>query len=155
MKYLNSEVTFAEIPTEVTLAINVTNCPHRCRGCHSPELREDIGEPLTPEVVMSLVAKNMGVSCILFLGEGNSLSELESLVKTIKKSCNLKLALYTGANHLPNKIWMLFDYVKIGPYEEESGPLNKVTTNQRLYQKVGNNPKIGVMWNDITNLFWK
>lgn len=154
IKYLNSEVTFAELPTEVTLAINVTNCTHNCRGCHSTELREDIGEQLTPEVVLSLVDKNNGVSCILFLGEGNSLSELKTLVQTIKKSCDLKLALYTGAEKLPTDIWMLFDYVKIGPYKEECGPLNKVTTNQRLYQRIGNDPKIGVMWKDITHLFW-
>jgi anaerobic ribonucleoside-triphosphate reductase activating protein len=155
IKYLNTAVTFAEIPTEVTLAINITNCTHNCIGCHSPELREDIGEELTPEVLLNLILKNSGISCVLFLGEGNSLSELNRLVKTVKNSCNLKFALYSGAEKLPNDVWWLFDYVKIGPYKEECGPINKVTTNQRLYKKVGNNPRIGILWDDITKLFWR
>jgi len=45
--------------------------------------------------------------------------------------------------------WDDFDYIKIGPYIEEKGPLNNPNTNQRLYEKVGNNHK------DITYKFWK
>ena len=46
VKYVNTEVVFEEIPDEITLAINVSNCPNQCPGCHSPYLREDIGEDL-------------------------------------------------------------------------------------------------------------
>ena len=38
LKYLNCQVTFAEVPDEISLCINITNCPNRCPGCHSPEL---------------------------------------------------------------------------------------------------------------------
>ena len=42
-----------------------------------------------------------------------------------------------------------FDYVKVGPYIEECGPLNKRTTNQRLYKCDKNGNK-----EDITYRFW-
>ena len=47
MKYADSKVVFSEVPDEITLAISISNCPGTCKGCHSPWLREDIGEPLT------------------------------------------------------------------------------------------------------------
>ena len=49
LRYYNFDIVFAEIPEEVTLAINITNCPNRCVGCHSPHLQQDIGENLTTE----------------------------------------------------------------------------------------------------------
>jgi anaerobic ribonucleoside-triphosphate reductase activating protein len=61
-------------------------------------------------------------------------------------------------------IWAAFDYVKVGPYVEELGPLNKPTTNQRLYRalKPGGTPvpgaaaveKAGRRFQDITARFW-
>ena len=58
VKYLETAVTFEEIPDEVTLAINISNCQNHCEGCHSPWLREDVGEELTPEVLNGLIDKN-------------------------------------------------------------------------------------------------
>jgi len=34
-----------------------------------------------------------------------------------------------------NGIMEYLDYIKLGPYKEEFGPINKNTTNQRLYAK--------------------
>ena len=45
-KYLDTQIVFAEIPDEITLAINITNCPFRCPDCHSPELQRNIGNNL-------------------------------------------------------------------------------------------------------------
>ena len=47
LKYTNTDIVFQEIPDEVTLAVNLSGCPCRCPGCHSPQLWGDIGEPLT------------------------------------------------------------------------------------------------------------
>ena len=58
-------VVFNEIPDEVTLAIEITNCPGMCEGCHSPWLREDIGEELTPEKLSELIDANKGVVVVL------------------------------------------------------------------------------------------
>ena len=38
IKYLETLVAFAEIPDEITLCINITNCPCNCNGCHSSYL---------------------------------------------------------------------------------------------------------------------
>ena len=50
MKYLNTEIGFIEFPNEISLLINITNCPFHCEGCHSPELWENIGIELTKQV---------------------------------------------------------------------------------------------------------
>ena len=42
-----------------------------------------------------------------------------------------------------------FDYVKVGEYKKEFGPLNSPTTNQRLYRMSEKGKE------DITYLFWK
>ena len=43
-----------------------------------------------------------------------------------------------------------FDYLKIGPYIRHLGPLNKPTTNQRLYKR-----KEDGTFDDITYRFWQ
>ena len=35
LKYANFDIVFQEVPDEVTLAINISNCPNQCVGCHS------------------------------------------------------------------------------------------------------------------------
>ena len=49
LRYADYDIVFQEIPDEVTLAINLSNCPNHCKGCHSAYLMEDVGEPLTEE----------------------------------------------------------------------------------------------------------
>ena len=46
LKYVDTKVVFQEIPDEITLAINISNCPCHCPGCHSSYLAEDIGNAL-------------------------------------------------------------------------------------------------------------
>ena len=40
LKYVDTKVVFAEVPDEVTLAINISNCPCHCDGCHSEYLAD-------------------------------------------------------------------------------------------------------------------
>jgi anaerobic ribonucleoside-triphosphate reductase activating protein len=148
MKYVSKMITFAEIPTEVTLTLGISNCQDRCPGCHSSELRKDIGTELTNDILDKLIQENDGVSCVLFLGEGNDKDRMIELARRVK-SHNLKVALYSGRDEVEDKIWDEFDYVKIGRYIQKLGPLNNPTTNQRLYQIKGNKHI------DITNRFWK
>lgn len=69
LKYAGYDIVFQEIPDEVTLAISLTNCPNRCPGCHSPQLRDDTGEPLTEEVLEALLEKYRGaVTCVCLMG---------------------------------------------------------------------------------------
>lgn len=126
-------VVMEEIPDRVTLAVDISNCPGNCRGCHSPFLREDVGLPLTPAVIDRLLADNFGVNCFLFLGEGRDPESLLSLAAHVR-SHGVAPALYSGREAVEEAFWAAFDYVKLGPYIPERGPLNNRDTNQRLYQ---------------------
>lgn len=149
VKYLQTEVVFEEIPTEITLAINITNCQNNCAGCHSPYLREDIGTELTEAELSDLIAKNDGITCVCFMGEGNDHEGLVKLAQTVKtKFPNIKVALYSGRKEVESEFYNVFDYIKIGPYIEEYGPLNCKTTNQRLYIITDTG------LDDITSRFW-
>jgi anaerobic ribonucleoside-triphosphate reductase activating protein len=148
IKYLPglTDIVLEEIPDRVTLAVEITNCQGSCPGCHSPFLRKDIGEELTEKALDAMLDDNFGVNCLLFLGEGNDRDALLRLAAYIRASRpGLELALYSGRTSVEKEITEMFDYVKIGPYIAERGPLNERTTNQRLYHR-------GV---DITSRFWR
>ena len=158
VKYIKEQTTvvFAEIPDEITLALNITNCPHHCKGCHSPYLRDDIGDELTTDILDELIKKNNGITCILFMGEGKDDSALKELILYLENNYpELKIGLYTGLEKVDDKFyWANLDYLKIGPYIEGYGPINKETTNQRMYKAelLSNGEK---EWNDITEKFWR
>jgi anaerobic ribonucleoside-triphosphate reductase activating protein len=160
LKFLNTQVTFSEVPDEISLCIEISGCKLRCPGCHSPHLQEDIGERLTPEVLDKLIESNKGITCVCFMGEGGRLFDIAYFSELVHLKHDLKTALYTGLDfHLDTMtecvsrpIACEFDYVKTGPYIEALGPLNKKTTNQRMYKKVSDKP---VKFEDITYKFWK
>ena len=58
IKYHEAKVVFREIPDEVTLAISISNCPLKCIGCHSPELRYDSGSELDSYILDELIENN-------------------------------------------------------------------------------------------------
>lgn len=142
-----TSVVLEEIPDRVSLAVDISNCRGNCPGCHSPFLKQDIGEELTPRVIDSLVADNFGVNCFLFLGEGKDSSALLGLARHVR-SLGLEVALYSGREAVEPTFWEVFDYIKLGPYKRACGPLNQPTTNQRLYRIVNGRRE------DITSRFW-
>ena len=143
-----TSVVLEEIPGMLTLAVDISNCRGNCIGCHSPFLKEDIGEELTPERIDALFADNFGVGCFLFLGEGRDPERLLELAAHVKKAHGVKVALYSGRNEVEESFWGVFDYIKVGPYIPEKGPLNSRTTNQRLYAVTPEGR------DDITSRFW-
>ena len=160
MKYVDTAVTFAEIPDQICLCINISGCQFRCPDCHSKYLWEDTGTELTPEVLDQLIVNNPGISCICLMG--GTEEEILHLLKSSKKIWNLKRAWYTGQSEIPNNyaLLMLLDYIKVGPYIAEKGPLNSKTTNQRLYKIEHNySPLVADSGScaipvDITSRFW-
>ncbi len=159
-----TSVVMEEIPDRVTLAVDISNCRGQCVGCHSPFLKEDIGEPLTEDVISGLVRANFGVDCFLLLGEGRDPEALLRLAGHIR-SLGLAPALYSGRSEVEDAVWSAFDYVKVGPYIPECGPLNNPATNQRLYRALlpGETPaenaptlsRSGRTFLDITARFWR
>lgn len=149
IKFKDSYIVFEEIPDRVSLAVNITNCQNNCIGCHSPELRLNSGEELTEGTIDKLINDNYGIDCFLFMGEGKDRGRLLELAKYVKHYHNLKVAIYSGRNNVETDFYGVFDYIKVGEYKEEFGPLNRETTNQRLYEITSNNII------DITSKFWK
>ena len=62
VRYHNFDVVFAEIPGETTLALNITGCPNRCPGCHSPHLQADEGRVLDEAELLGLCLRRRSFS---------------------------------------------------------------------------------------------
>ena len=150
IKYYNAMVVFEEIPDEITLAINITNCPCHCIGCHSKFLWEDSGTQLSKSELDELIKKNDGITCVCFMGGDSEPKTVNLLAEYIQNAKNLKVGWYSGMDELSDDIKVEnFDYIKIGHYDYELGGLDEKTTNQRLY-KVNEGE-----FEDITSKFWK
>jgi anaerobic ribonucleoside-triphosphate reductase activating protein len=151
LKYVDAKVVFAEVPDEVTLAINISNCPCQCKGCHSSYLAQDIGEPLDLQHLTDLIDSNKGITCVCIMGGDANPSEVDDIAQDIKEYYpELKVGWYSGRQELSKDINLEnFDFIKLGSYKGEFGPLNSRTTNQRFY-KVSNGELI-----NITSKFWK
>ncbi|MBQ9641594.1 MAG: anaerobic ribonucleoside-triphosphate reductase activating protein [Bacteroidaceae bacterium] len=153
LKYVNTGIVFQEIPDEVTLAINISNCPCRCPGCHSQYLWDDIGLPLDTAAIDAFVSKfGSDITCIAFMGGDADPRAVNQLAQYIhEEHPSFKVAWYSGRLRIPSSINKTdFDYIKIGPYIRHLGPLKKPTTNQRLYRQ-----RLDGTFEDITERFWQ
>ena len=155
LKYVDAKVVFAEVPDEVTLAINISNCPCYCEGCHSPYLADDIGEPLDLQHLTDLIDSSRGISCVCIMGGDANPSEVDDIAQDIKEYYpELKVAWYSGRQELSKEIELEnFNYIKLGPYIKDKGPLNCRTTNQVMLEIDVIQGK--VFKKDITAKFWK
>ena len=153
LKYLGYSIVFQEVPDEVTLAINISGCPHKCEGCHSKYLWEYDGHYVSDDLV-ELIEKYKGlITCVCFMGGDQNKQELLDLLIKVHQH-KLKTALYTGEDILGNlglRILGNLDYCKFGHYNDNLGGLDKPTTNQRMYKWNWQTSK----WEDITYKFWK
>lgn len=147
LKYFDSAITLQEVPDEISLAINITNCPHRCAECHSPYLRDDIGTYLSNEEIKKIIDNNSDITCICIMGGDSDHLDLKRILSEIKKY-NIKTCLYSGNDSVDNNLISCLDYYKVGHYDKELGPLNRETTNQIFY-KIDDNKLT-----DITYRFW-
>lgn len=154
LKCASYDIVFQELPHEITLALNLSLCPNRCKGCHSPGLRTDIGHVLTEELLTDLLMNyGSGITAVCFMGGDNDPYEVVRLTAFLKSQTitPVKVGWYSGCEGLPvieEFPLSIFDYIKLGPYIAEKGPLNRPTTNQRLYRIQDNKMK------DITSSFW-
>jgi anaerobic ribonucleoside-triphosphate reductase activating protein len=153
LKYVNTGVVFQEIPDEVTLAINISNCPCHCPGCHSQYLWDDIGMPLTTDAIDDFVSQyGTDITCIAFMGGDADPKTVNQLAQYIHEYYpQFHVAWYSGRLRVPPTVNKQdFDYIKIGPYIRHLGPLKSATTNQRLYRRTMNGD-----FEDITYRFWR
>ncbi len=137
LKYYNYDIVFQEIPDEVTFAINITNCPNRCKGCHSPHLQRDIGQVLDEITIDALIKKySTAITCFCFMGGDNNPAEVARLTKYIRKNYSkIKVGWYSGCADLPQNFDRKdFQYIKLGGYKEEFGNLKSNQSNQKLFE---------------------
>lgn len=159
-----------EVPDEISLCLNVSNCPYACCGCHTPMLQEDRGNNLEDALPNLLSYYKGRISCVCFMGEGNDMEALARCLLLCKRA-GVNTAVYTGSTLTEWRVktaWpftkALFsdsagatlgdaplapDYLKTGRYEKEKGPINSPSTNQRMFLRNGNK------WEDITEKFWR
>ena len=91
LKYLNTQVTFSEVPDEITLCINITGCKIGCKNCHSSYLAENIGNELNSNSIKELINNNKGITCICFMGGDAFYDDIAQLIKIMRlKFPNLK-----------------------------------------------------------------
>ena len=153
LKFANFDIVFQEVPDEVTLAINISNCPNQCVGCHSKYLWEDVGYVLDKESLDKLVEQyKSGITCVCFMGGDAEPYDVANLAMHVKnKYKDMKTAWYSGKNELPEAFHAeTFDYIKTGRYDARFGPLNSITTNQRMVKRLADGRV-----KDITSRFQK
>lgn len=152
LRAFDTAIVLQEVPNEITLAVSITGCSHRCEGCHSKYLwNGETGIPILPHLNIWMEPYKKYITCVCFLGGDQDQEELIKLCEIVHQA-GLKTCLYTGYDSMSDLITPLLnelDYVKIGRYIQEKGPLNDPKTNQRFYQKGQD-----VSWIDVTDRFW-
>ena len=124
LKYVNTGIVFQEIPNEVTLAINISNCPCHCPGCHSHYLWEDIGLPLNADAIDAFADQyGKDITCISFMGGDSDPKGVNQLAQYIhEEHPEFKVAWYSGKTIIsPMVNKQDFDYIKIGPFIKHLG----------------------------------
>lgn len=136
LKCYSYDIVCQEIPDEVTLAVNISCCPNRCPGCHSPWLWGDEGEPMTEGFLDALIGRYASaITCFCFMGGDADPSEIQRLAFwIIDRFPGIRTAWYSGRQELPDGFDLRsMNYIKLGPYIEELGGLKSPTTNQVFY----------------------
>jgi anaerobic ribonucleoside-triphosphate reductase activating protein len=85
--------------------------------------------------------------------------DIVNLLAQVVHKKGLKVGWYWGGVKLPAEINLAnFEYIKIGPYIKELGPLSNPKTNQRMYEIIEIENEYGARFyqpQDITYKFWK
>lgn len=159
IKYTDAQITFREVPDEISLSINISNCPYKCQGCHSPRLQQNIGKELTKEIIYDLIEQHKSeITCVTFLGDGGNMKEIADLIKYVHLNGYLT-CLYTGSTNIDDIIHECdgcLNFLKIGQYVKKFGGLDSSSTNQRfikIHYKDDANGKKFVEYKDLTERF--
>ena len=137
LKCYSYDIVCQEIPDEISLAVNISCCPNRCPGCHSPWLWSDEGEIMSDDMLTALIGKySAALTCFCFMGGDAEPAEVERIAKWIKsKWPHIRTAWYSGKEVLPDNFDLTcLDYLKLGPFIEALGGLKSPDTNQVLYR---------------------
>ncbi len=127
---LEAVVSLQEVPGEISLIFQITGCPHRCPGCHSQELWPLNGSDFDLKSLSSSIARYKGLfTCVCFFGGEWHPQELLRYLRFAKDE-GYKTCLYSGAREIHPELYKELNYLKLGPWVEALGGLDKKTTNQ-------------------------
>jgi anaerobic ribonucleoside-triphosphate reductase activating protein len=149
LKYTNYDIVFQEVPDEISLAINISGCPHKCEGCHSAYLWNYEGNYISEDIDKILKEYKSLITCVCMLGGDQNVEELNQILSDIKNKYFLRTCLYSGLDSIDTlkETIPYLDYLKLGSYQHKLGGLQSKNTNQIFY-KIINKELI-----DITNKF--
>ena len=137
LKCYSYDIVCQEIPDEISLAVNISCCPHRCPGCHSPWLWDNEGEDMTEDMLSALIGKySAAITCFCFMGGDAEPMEIMRLARWVRSRWpEIRTAWYSGKESIPEDFDITcLDYIKLGPYIEALGGLKSPDTNQALYR---------------------
>lgn len=129
-------VSFREHPHYLNLTLFIDGCPRACKGCSWKGVKKDshvFDCASFSELLSNYLNK---VECVVFLG-GDWLGTKLLPFLDIVHSQGFVSCLYSGADSLSElnfQVLKNLDWVKIGSWKEEFGPLTSPTTNQRFYK---------------------
>ena len=156
LKFYGYSIVFREVPNEISLSLNISECPHHCDGCHSDYLSKSIGDYVDEKLNDILNIYKDNITCVCFMGGDQHMDNLLYWLKKIKKDYGLKTCVYTGANNkeIFESCFPYLDYLKIGSYKKKLGGLSSKKTNQVFYRisKTDNN---SYLFENLNHLFWK
>lgn len=142
-------ITFTEIPDEISLCLNISNCKCNCTSCSEAWLREDVGIELTSEVLQRYIDNNPNITCICLMGGDSDHDDCIRVCKYIHEHSNLKTAMYSGREFINLDLAQHLDYYKIGRWimpigdskdwhKTNNGVLQFPWSNQLLFKKIDN-----------------
>ena len=137
LKCYSYDIVCQEIPDEISLAVNISCCPNRCPGCHSPWLWDNEGEDMTEDMLSARIGKySAAITCFCFMGGDAEPMEIMRLARWIRSQWpEIRTAWYSGKESIPEDFDITcLDYIKLGPYIEALGGLKSPDTNQALYR---------------------
>lgn len=139
-------ISFTEFPNEISLLLNISECPCKCLGCSEPELQTSEGTFLGSTELDRLIKKheNYHITLVGFMGGDFEHNNVKYLCKFIKNNYPyLKTGMYSGKDYIDRSLLNVLDYYKYGRFimpkgepedwhKQSCGPIIFPWSNQRL-----------------------
>ena len=136
-----------EIPDHITLFFEMGECTAQCKGCHSPELWNNVELKWTEEEVLNIAKgyKKYGANAVVLMGgttNGVPKKVLKDIVVKLGNIYNGNIGLYSGVQGIIPHEYLIdsLRWLKVGPYDESKGGLSNSLTNQVFYEIINKVP---------------
>lgn len=147
MKIYSTEVSFAEVPDEISLLVNVAGCDLNCPGCHWNEIQDKKIFNFTIDDLMAEIDKNLPlITTVCFMGGEWHHRQLLSMLRATRER-NLSTCLYTGKKSVTCDLKDNLDFLKTGKWIASRGGLDAETTNQ-VFMDLNKNEKLNYKFGD-------